>query len=199
MKHLKYLVLGVLIALLSVPITFAQDENVPLSGFYLIDATLGGDIVDNGDDTYEMTLQGVLPNIYWMVATPEAYMGSADLLLLTTEWVSNPTDLKAHALLETGDVVLDITMSAPNYDDFLEEMVVTMTVEDVYTNFDDVEPEVPTFFEAGALAIVFDDEFEVGLAFGAEVMASEGRAPSVNEKKRDKAPSKSKSGRRGGN
>lgn len=197
MKLLKYVLVMSLLAIVSFTLT-AQDEESSLSGYYIVNASLGGDIIDNGDGTYEMTLLGVLPDIVWVISEPEPYMGGADLLLLSTEWVSNPDELTAHALLETGDVVLDVMLSAPNYDDFVEEMVVTMTVEDVYSNLEDVELEVPSFFESGALAIIIDEIFESGLATGAGVMLEEGRGSNTNRNNRATSASRSKSGRRGG-
>ncbi len=198
MKVFKILLIICLFALFANGWTFAQEEASELAGYYIIDAPLGGEITDNGDGTYEILLLGVLPDIFWVVSTPAPYMGDADLLTLASEWVANPQDLTTRALVETGDIVLDVTMSAPNYDDFLEEMVVIVTIEDLYANDDEIELEVPSFFELGAVAIVLDDAFDTGLAFGAEIMMAEGRASNTDRRNRATAPGRSRSGSRGG-
>ena len=198
MKVFKIVLIVSLCSLFCASLTSAQEEASELAGYYIIDAPMGGEITDNGDGTYEMLLLGVLPDIFWVVSQPSPYMGDADLLTLASEWEANPQGLTARALVETGDIVLDVTMSAPSYDDFLEELVVSVTVEDIYANDDELELEVPSFFEIGAVAIVLDSAFDTGLAFGAEIMMSEGRASNTNRKNRATAPGRSRSGTRGG-
>jgi|GEM_PF-2987483 len=199
MKVFKIVLILSVCSLFFVGLTSAQEEASELAGYYIIDAPMGGEIADNGDGTYEMLLLGVLPDIFWVVSQPSPYMGDADLLTLASEWEANPQGLTARALVETGDIVLDVTMSAPSYDDFLEEMVVSITVEDIYANDDEIELAVPSFFDVGAVAIVLDSAFDTGLAFGAEIMMSEGRASNTNRKNRATAPGRSRSGTRGGN
>jgi hypothetical protein len=190
MKHLKAFLIVFTILIFVIPL-FAQDDN-STEGFYIIDAPQGGEIADNGDDAYTITLSGVTNDVYWLVSSPEPYVGSSDLLLMTGEWASNPDDLTAHALVEMGDVVLDITITAPSYDDFFEELIVSATVNDIYSSYEDTKLEIPDSFESAVLAIIFDDAFEEGLGIGAEIMAEGARASESGRSKKSKIPKKKK-------
>ncbi|MCD4684755.1 MAG: hypothetical protein K8S97_02315, partial [Anaerolineae bacterium] len=134
----------------------------------LVQSVLSGEFADNGDGTFLLTLEGVPDNTPYMFHSPNRLAGLYPTLALALDWAVM-TDLEATAVLETGDLSLDLTLKAPEYDPGSDTLTYTATIEAIFTFDTDAkdEPETPAKFDTATLFILIDNDLENGIGEGA--------------------------------
>jgi hypothetical protein len=152
-----------------------DDVDIPedLAGFYVLDAT-SGTLIDNGDETYTLTLHEVPQDIQSVINAPYLSTWRYESLSLVSDWAANPDGLEASAVLEFEGVTLWVTLTVPAYDDETGTMSFTARITSIY-EADAKESETPETFDAVTLFICMDYDFATGLLAGFDARHSDTR------------------------
>ncbi len=154
-----------LVLMIGVMLIHAQDDTLPddTSGViaHVIDS---GTMIDNGDGTFLLTVSSPLDYAPSVITSAEFFRTfNYPLLELASDWEFAP-DLEVPAVLDMGDVVLELVLTAPTIDPLTNEvtyLVVSATgLEEGKDGFE--LPEI----EAGSLMINMDYTFVEGMIAG---------------------------------
>jgi len=178
-------VIVVLAAVLPLASVSAQEGEgvqsvVGVSGVYFYSAA-SGSFAEQDDGMYLLTLEGVGPNIIWILQEP--YLSSQNLSSanLVDQWAASE-GLEGQAVLQIGNLNVSMMLSAPTYDADNEIQTFTANVTSVISLAgDEKEPAVPESFEAATLTIAWTTAFQEGLLQGIEVLYEGVRALTCDE------------------
>jgi hypothetical protein len=165
MKNLR-ITLMIAILLLTVALVGAQEdvettvEADAVSGTFIQFADSATLIEDEmGDLT--LTLAGVDDATAWQFIAPDLTAGRFDTSLLAIYW-SAADDLSTEAVLTSGNVVVEVTLSMPDYNLETGVMRFDAEVSDFYLTPTDLEIKgftLPEEFDATTLMINFEQDF----------------------------------------
>lgn len=139
-----------------------------ISAVYFQTATSGA-FADNGDGTYTLTLEGVGPEIVWIMNTPVLSVQRLDNTNFNTQWGS-AEGLEGEAVLEINGLNVLLTLSAPTYDGAAVQTYQAVVTDIVAAEETKDAPELPMSFENAYLSIVWSVDFQNGLVAGIEAM-----------------------------
>ncbi len=174
MKNVARVLILVLLVALLAPMTVsnAQDGEgdplvaVEISAVYFQSAA-SGSLVDNGNDTYTLTLNEVGPSILWLASMPAPKIQELNLEPFAASWAASP-DLSAEAALSAAGVDVELTLSAPSYDAEANSITYVATVVS-YAAVDGSKADLPESFDAANLSIAWSFDFQGGLVAGTMV------------------------------
>lgn len=160
---IRLIVVALLVVTMLSAVVARADEEIPV-GFFIQNA-VSGTMVDGGDGTYTLTLEGVGESVSWLVTAP--YQGVAEFNTgqLALAWVSASEGFEVSGLFQIGDTTFSLNLSNPMYD--VEQGAITYTAAVVVPEGEKEAPEVPESFDAATLYIIADDVFMQGLQEGA--------------------------------
>lgn len=183
MKTLSRIAIFILLVILILPMALvgAQEEDrlvVPedVAGFYVVNAA-AGTLVDNGDETYTLTLESVPEHTPAVAESPMMLAWRVGTQNLVNNWADSPDGLEGMAMLEIEDATLWLTLTAPKYDEELN-LSFTASITDIFFVEAVKEPEPLEVFDEATLFIRMDYDFETGLQDGA--IERGGRDPIVD-------------------
>jgi hypothetical protein len=188
MKNVLRLMVVVLLVALVLPLVpvSAQDGGEggaalapEMVAVYLQPATAGS-LTDNGDGTYALALQGVAPEITWIMSSPALAIQQQSSVNLAKQWAA-ATDLVADAVLQVGDLNIVLTVTAPAYDEAAQSQTYVATVVEIVAPEGVKEPDLPTSFDVANLSIAWTVDFQAGLVTGIEAMYEGMRVPGSPE------------------
>lgn len=177
MKNVIRLFAVVLLVVLVLPLVpvSAQDggegEGLVASeatAVYFQTATAGS-LADNGDGTYTLTLQGVGAQVAWIMSAPSMAIQQQSNVNLAKQWAA-AEGLSTGAVLQVGDLNIQLTLTAPAYDEATSTETYVATVGEIAAPEGVKEPELPTSFDAASLSVAWSIEFQNGLVDGVTAM-----------------------------
>jgi hypothetical protein len=148
--------------------------STPITAVYFQSATAGS-FADQGDGTYLLSLEGVAPEIVWLVTTPALGVETMDLSNLNAQWAAAES-LQTEAVLEVGDLNVHLMLSAPTYDAASGVQTYTSTVVSISAPEGVKEPDLPASFDGANLSIVWSLDFQSSLMGGIEALFAGVRA-----------------------
>jgi hypothetical protein len=176
MKSVNRLLVVVLLIALALPLipAAAQDggEGEELTATVVavyFQTASAGSFADNGDGTYILTLQGIDPQVVWLVSNPALAIQQQNNANLARQWAA-AEGLIANAVLQVGDLNIQLTLTSPAYDETAMTETYAATVVEIVAPEGVKEPELPTSFEAANLSISWSVDFQSGLVLGIDAM-----------------------------
>jgi hypothetical protein len=154
----------ILICLFVIPLAgISAQEDVSgfsdeLSGF-IVQPAFSGEFVDNGDDTYTLSLESAVEFNSWIVMLPEFFSANHSLAEFAGDW-SFSDEMAAEAVLQLGDMSITLTLSTPVYYLVDGTFSYTVVVEEIVS--DTVAkggPSLPETFANATLIIQLDAQF----------------------------------------
>lgn len=183
MKNVFRFILVLALSAASLMVVAAQDVEVTVdpatSGVFTQEISEGA-FVDNGDDTFTLTINDVSEFTDWVFIAPNVDAGEWETLFLSSYW-SAIDGLEATATLRTTDVTAILTLSAPTYNSEEATLSYTASIDNIfYTQLTVAEdskddPAIAEAFSDATLTIIADADFVQGLNDGEAVAAF--RAP----------------------
>ena len=173
----RFMLVTIFLLGLSVAAVNAQDATFPadLAGV-MVQPAEGGTLVDNGDGTYLLTLEGVGSITSWLFNAPFVNAGRADTLSLSLDWAANPDGLIGSGVLDVEEATILMSLSNPAYDDQAGTLSYTATVDTVFP-FVELKDAAPEEFGHVTLFITLNADFISGLDTGYETRSEGTRAP----------------------
>ena len=178
MKKLVYVALIlVLLASLSSVFIQADDEMIEKSGAFT-QHTDSGTFVDNGDDTFTLTLNGIGENSAWLISAPNKTAGLTPNIMYADLWNAVPDGMEASAVITTEEYLLLLTVSSPAFDMDTDAMSYVAVIDEIiYRGSEELkgDPEVPESFDEAAMFVLMDNAFLENWAAGAEAQLAGAR------------------------
>jgi len=175
-----FALLSLALLLLVVPSALAQDaateETVLPPTIIMVQEATSGVLVDNGDGTYTLTLEGVseqLPYLMDNAENPDA--GILETAKVMDAWAVVEGLTAEDAVLQIPEATVLVTLSAPVFDFISGSVSYTAIVEGVVQEEGAEEIPLPEVFEETTLYILAFEEFWTGLAEGYDTLGL--RAP----------------------
>lgn len=167
-----FALLSLALLLLVVPSALAQDaaeEEVVLTPVIIMaqEAT-SGVLVDNGDGTYTLTLEGVSEDLPYLLDSDTPDAGVLETAKVMDAWAVVEGLTAEGAALQTPEATVLVTLSAPVFDFISGSVSYTAVVEGVVQEEGQPEVALPEVFEEATLYILASQEFWAGLAEGYE-------------------------------
>lgn len=166
-------VISLLVVALPLSLATAQDGGEvytvapSITAVYFVPAA-SGTFVEQ-DDAYLLTLEGVGPEIDWIMTAPTLSIRTFNNDNFVTHWAANE-ELVANAVLQVDGLNVMLSLSSPAYDVDTGVQTYVAVVDDIVAPADIKEPELPMAFEAVNLSIGWTDAFQEGLIIGIEAM-----------------------------
>lgn len=148
-----------------------QDTDDPLAenGGLYIQSAVSGTFAANGDGTQTLTLQGVGPQIVWVMGGSAMTVRYSDVVIFSLDWAATP-DLSTPAVLAVDKLNILMTLKAPIYEATTQTQTYVATVTSITTTEDTKdEPALPPSFDLAYLSIASSSAFLEGLVAGAQV------------------------------
>lgn len=170
-----FVLLSLALLLLIVPTAAAQDaaeEEITIApSIIMAQEATSGVLVDNGDETYTLTLEGVDESLPYLMDDTEAPDGGVlESAKLLDAWAAVEGLASQGAVLQTPEATVLVTLSAPVFDFISGSVSYTVTVEGVVQEEGAPEVLLPEVFEEATLYIIVSEEFWAGLAEGYEIL-----------------------------
>ncbi len=144
-----------------------DDPSSEDGGLY-IQSAASGTFADQGDGTHLLTLQGVGPQMIWVIGDPGMTVRYIDAAYFSLDWAAIP-DLSAQAVLAVGPLNIQMTLKAPVYDAATQTQTYAAAVTGITTTEDTKdEPPLPASFDRADLSIASSPALLEGLVAGAE-------------------------------
>jgi hypothetical protein len=163
MKTVVRLMLVAFLVVVALPLTSVSAQDNPEdAGFFIQQATSG--TMTSTDNGYTLQLEGVGDTTTWLTTSPDITYTPFSTGLLVLGW-SSASDLVGLAMLQIGEDVYTVNLSAPEFDEqtgaisYSATVVVPEGVKDV---------TVPESFDSASLYIVADTALVNGLIAGAQ-------------------------------
>lgn len=192
MKLLVRLIVVVMLFAVMLPAlpTGAQDgqgTDDPLSedsGLY-IQSAVSGTFADQGDGIQTLTLQGVGPQMVWVMDGSAMAVRYIDVVKFSLDWAAMP-DLSAQAVLAVGPLNILMTLKAPAYDAATQTQTYAAAVTSITTTEDTKDdPPLPASFDLAYLSIASSSAFLEGLVAGAQTGLEGMRGQSCAEEEQE--------------
>jgi hypothetical protein len=136
-------------------------------GLY-IQSAVSGTLADHGDGTQTLTLQGVGPQMVWVLGGAAMTVRYIDAVYFSLDWAAMP-DLSTPAVLAVGNLNILMTLKAPAYDAATQTQTYVVAVTGITTTEDTKdEPPLPSSFDLAYLSIAPSSAFLEGLVAGAQ-------------------------------
>jgi hypothetical protein len=145
-----------------------------ISAVYYLSAA-SGSFADQGDGTYLLTLEGVGPEVIWIMTAPSLAIQQQNNVNLNAQWTA-AEGLTTDAVIEAAGLNISMTLAAPVYDEATGVQTFVATVTDITAPEGVKEPAVPATFDAANLSLVWSMEFQNGLVGGIQAMYAGMRA-----------------------
>lgn len=149
----------------------AEENSVIAPSIIMAQEASSGVLVDNGDDTYTLTLEGVDESLPYLMDDAEAPDGGVlESAKLLDAWAAVEGLASEGAVLQTPEATVLVTLSAPVFDFISGSVSYTVIVEGVVQEEGAPEVLLPEVFEESTLFIIVSEEFWAGLAEGYEIL-----------------------------
>jgi hypothetical protein len=171
MKTVVRLMLVAVLLIVALPLTsVSAQDNPENAGFFIQQATSG--TMTSADNGYTLVLEGVGDTTTWLTTSPDVSYAPFPTGMLVLSWAS-ASDLVGQAMLQIGQDVYTVNLSAPEFNAETGAMTYNATVN-VPEGAKDVT--VPETFDAASLYIVANTDLVNSLVTGAQ---SSGARPIV--------------------
>jgi hypothetical protein len=147
-----------------------QGSDDPLSedDSLYIQSAVSGTFADHGDGTQILTLQGVEPQLVWVMSGAPMAVRYIDAMYFSLDWAAMP-DLSAQAVLAVSELNIQMTLKTPTYDAATQTQTYVAAVTSITTTEDTKdEPPLPASFDMAYLSIASSSAFLEGLVAGAQ-------------------------------
>lgn len=169
-----FALLSLALLLLLIPSALAQEaseEVVIEPSIIMTQEASSGVLVDNGDGTYTLTLEGVDESLPYLIDNGDAPdAGVLETAKVMDAWAAVEGLSVQGAVLQTADATVLVTLSAPVFDFISGSVSYTASVDAIVQEEGAPEVALPEVFEETTLYILVSEEFWAGLAEGYETL-----------------------------